>query len=146
MADIVISECELLHAYYDKRTLSSLPNGYEPYFQLGQAVWGHDLIEEIDGVPSVMPIPLDKTSIEGQFYVSDVNYQYVDGNIVISTNIPAGTFAEDEQHQFSCLGILDQAGDLVMVAVTQPVWLYSNRGLSIQIIVTTARSDSAVVV
>ncbi|HHF2882594.1 hypothetical protein ACEUKD_23920 (plasmid) [Vibrio diabolicus] len=141
---VVLSQCELLNRYYDERALSSLPtNGTEPYFQFGDLEWGFDLIQEIEGKPSCMPIPLDKTTVENVFYRSKANYAYVNGNIVITANLPAGTLAEDEQYQFSCVGVKDASGGLILVAVTQPVWIYSDRGLSIEIVINTARTDSA---
>ncbi|HHC6465460.1 TPA: hypothetical protein ACN36C_004163 [Vibrio parahaemolyticus] len=54
---VVLSQCELLNRYYDERALSSLPtNGTSPYFQFGDLEWDFDLIQEIEGKPSCMPI------------------------------------------------------------------------------------------
>ena len=141
-SNIVLERSELLDKYYDERALSSLPNGYSAFFQFGQIDWGYDLIEEIGGKPSCQPIPTDKQSIQGIFHTSDANYTYVNGNIVVTASLPAGTFPDGAQHQFSCVGIKDQKGNYVAIAVTQPVWVYSHRGVSLEIIIKTARSDS----
>ncbi|CAH0543064.1 hypothetical protein [Vibrio marisflavi] len=141
--EVVLENTELLNQYYDQRALSSLPNGYNAFFQFGDLDWGYDLIETVDGKPSCKDIPLDKTSIANVFYTSKANYTYVNGNIVITASLPAGTFPAGESHQFSCVGIKDTNKNLIGVAVTQPVWIYSDRGISIEIIIKTARSDSA---
>lgn len=142
---ISLSQCELLNRYYDERALSQLPTLTDtPYFQFGKVVWGYDLIEMVDGKASCLPIPLDKASIANTFHESTAHYAYLNGNIVISANIPAGTFPEGENYEFSCLGIEDNSGGLVLVAVTQPLWVYSDRGVMIEIVVKTARSDSMV--
>lgn len=139
---IVLDRSELLDKYYDERALSSLPNGYKPFFQFGQIDWGYDLIEDIGGKPSCQAIPTDKQNIQGIFHTSDANYSYINGNIIVSTNLAAGTLPDGAQHQFSCIGIKDQKGNYSAIAVTQPVWVYSHRGVSLEIIIKTARSDS----
>ncbi len=139
---VVLQNTALLNAYYDQRALSSLPNGYEPFFQFGQIDWAYDLIEQIDDKPSAMAIDLDATAINGVFYTSDANYSYINGNIVITATLPAGTLPEGEQQQFSCVAVKDVQGNVVAIAVTQPVWVYSDRGISIEIVIKTARTDS----
>ena len=141
---IVLETSALLNKYYDDRALSSLPNGYPAYFQFGDLDWGFDLIETINGKPSCLPIPLDKTNIEQKFHTSKANYSYIGGNIIITASLPAGTLKEGEQYQFSCVGIKNvQNNGLLGVAVTQPVWIYADRGISIEIVIKTARSDQA---
>jgi hypothetical protein len=140
---VVLKNSTLLNKYYDQRALSSLPN-QEPYFQFGQIDWGYDLIETVDGVPSAMDIDLDKSYVDNVFYTSDAAYSYVNGYIVITTSIPSG--ALEEQKQFSCVGVKDTNGNLIAVAVTQPVWLYSDRGIALEITIETARSDVVVTV
>ncbi len=139
---VVLQNTALLNAYYDQRALSSLPNGYEPFFQFGQIDWAYDLIEEIDGKPSAMEIDLDSLGVANVFYTSEANYSYINGNIVITATLPAGTLAEGESQQFSCVCIKDTNDNPIAIAVTQPVWVYSDRGLSIEIIINTARTDS----
>lgn len=135
---IVLENSSLLNKYYDQRALSSLPN-QAPFFQFGQVDWGYDLIETIDGKPSAKDIDLDKSSIANVFYTSNATYSYVNGSIVITASIPSGVLSS--QVQFSCVGIKDTKGNLVAVAVTQPVWLYADRSISIEIVIETARTD-----
>lgn len=136
---VVLENSALLNKYYDLRALSSLPN-QEPFFQFGQVDWGYDLIEMVDGKPSVKEIDLDKATIANVFYTSNAAYSYVGGNIIITATIPANALAD--QVEFSCIGIKDAENNLIAVAATQPVWLFSERGISIEATIKTARSDS----
>ncbi|HHF3011128.1 TPA: hypothetical protein ACPJ06_004004 [Vibrio diabolicus] len=136
---VVLENSTLLNKYYDLRALSSLPN-QAPFFQFGQVDWGYDLIETIDGLPSAMDIDLDKESIANVFYTSNAAYNYVNGKIIVTTSIPAGELAT--QKQFSCVGIKDAQGNLIAAAVTQPVWLYAQRSITLEIVIDTARSDA----
>lgn len=139
---IVLENSTLLNAYYDQRALSSLPNGYEPYFQFGQVEWGYDFIETVDDSPSVTEIDLDTASIDNVFATTAAAYSYVNGNIVISASLPSGTIADGDSVQFSCIGVKDTNGNLIAVAATQPVWLYSERSLAVEIVINTARTDT----
>ena len=135
---VILEKSALLDKYYDKRTRSSLPNGYEPYFQFGKLDWGYDLIEEIDGKPSVMPIPPGKTTLAGVFFESDAVYNYMNGQIIIISSIPAGAIPVNESHIMSAIGIKDAQGDYIAISVTQPTWVYSERGMTIEIVINTA--------
>lgn len=135
---IVLQNSSLLNQYYDQRALSSLPN-QEPFFQFGLIDWGYDLIEIIDGKPSAQEIDLDMKSIANVFHTSKATYSYINGNIVITASIPAGKLTE--QVEFSCVGIKDTNGNLIAVAVDQPVWLHADRVITIEIVINTARTD-----
>lgn len=138
---VVLKNSALLNAYYDQRVLSSLPN-QEAFFQFGQIDWAYDLIETVDGVPSAMAIDPTLTTLNNVFYTSNAAYSYVAGNIVITASIPAGALGEGVQQQFSCVGIKDTNGNYVAVSVVQPVWVYDDRSVAIEIIIETARSDT----
>ena len=100
--------------------------------------WGYDLIEQIDGKPSVMPIPSDKTTLAGVFKETEAVYNYFDGKIIITSSIPAGAIPAGESHIMSAIGIKDAQGEYIAMSVTQPAWLYSDRGISVEIIIKTA--------
>lgn len=138
---IVLENSKLLNAYYDNRVRSSLPN-QAPYFQFGQIDWAFDLIETVDGAPSAKDIDPDLTVLQNVFFTSNAAYTYVNGNIVVTATIPAGALGENAQQQFSCVGIKDAQGNYIAVAVMQPVWISNGRSISIEAIITTARTDT----
>lgn len=142
--NIVLEASELLDKYYDERALSCLPNGYSAFFQFSDQIeWGYDLIEMVDGKPSCKPVPKNKQSLAGVFHTSKANFSYIGGDIVITASIPANTLPKGTQEHFSAVSLKDTKGNYVLIAVTQPVWVYSHRGLSIELIIKTARSDTA---
>lgn len=142
--NIVLEASELLDKYYDERALSCLPNGYDPFFQFSNQIeWGYDLIEEVNGKPSCLPVPKDKQTLEGVFHTSTANFSYIGGKIIVTANISAGTLPDGAQHQFSAVGLKDTKGNYILISVTQPVWVYSHRGISLELTIHTARSDKA---
>ncbi len=139
---VLLENSTLLNKYYDERAQSSLPN-QDAYFQFGSLDWGYDLISENDdGVyEAESDIDLDLESIENVFYTGDATYNYVNGQIVIIATIPAGTITDGESNLFSCIGIKDNQDQLIAVAVTQPMYVYSSRSVTVEITITTG-SDS----
>ncbi len=137
---VVLKNSKLLNTYFDQRALSSLPN-QEPFFQFGQIDWAYDLIETVDGKPSAKDINADLTSLSNVFYTSDAAYSYVNGKIIITATLPAGALG-GLQKQFSCIGVKDTNGNYIAVAVVQPTWIYDERGIAIEAIVNTVRSDT----
>lgn len=135
----------LLDRYYDERALSSLPGlGHEAFFQFGQIQWATDLIEEINGEPSVIkPIPSNLSALQNVFHTSDALYSYNNGSIIISTSISTGEIPDNEAHKLSALGILDAKAGLVAAVGMLPMYVYSNRGMDVIITIKLAKNDSA---
>lgn len=135
---IKLDDAKLLNKYFDNRALSSLPQHDGVPFRFAQVQWANDLIEMVDGKPSVKPIPADLPQLENVFFTNDAVFSYKNGAIFVRATIPANTIAAGESEQFSALGFLDAGGDLVAVCATQPVWVYSDRSLVIEATIKTA--------
>lgn len=136
MSSVVLDNAVLLNRYYDRRAESSLPTK-AAFFQFGQVQWADDLIETVEGKPSVKPIPKTLESLNGVFHTNDAVYTYSNGEILVRATIQPNEISGDNSHQFSALGILDEAGGLIAVAATQPVYVYSARGLVVEVRIKT---------
>ena len=137
MTTVILDNAKLLNRYFDRRALSQLPN-QAPFFQLGKIQWASDLIEMIDGKPSVIQtIDSNLSALKSVFFTNDAVYTYKDGVILVRCTIPPNTIPEGESYQFSAIGILDDLNGLVAVAGTQPVYVYSDRGLVVEIKIKT---------
>ncbi|WP_318491896.1 hypothetical protein [Photobacterium leiognathi] len=137
LKSIVLDDAKLLNRYYDKRALSSLPQHSGQPFRFGQVQWADDLIEMIDGKPSVKPISATLASLQNVFHSNDAVFTYKNGEIFVRATIPSGTIAEGDSKQFSALGFLDNENELIAVCVTQPVWVYSDRSLVVEATIRT---------
>lgn len=134
---VVLDDALLLNAYYDKRALSSLPQFDGIPFRFGKVQWADDLIEMIDGKPSVKPIPATLASLKNVFHSNDAVFTYKDGQILVRATIPSGTIPAGDSKQFSALGFLDTENALLAVCVTQPVWVYDDRSLVVEAVIKT---------
>lgn len=134
---IVLDDALLLNSYYDKRALSSLPQFNGTAFRFGKVQWADDLIEMIDGKPSVKPIVATLSSLKNVFHSNDAVFTYKNGEILVRATIPSGTIPSGDSKQFSALGFLDTENTLIAVCVTQPVWVYSDRSLVVEAVIKT---------
>lgn len=130
MAANILYDAKLLTRYYERRAKASI--GLEPTFKLGKAVWGNGLSTLVNGLPSVAPIPMDLASVPGQFYQCDPIYTYANGRITVRAVLPAGAVPAGQQAEFTTLGLLDDAGGLVCVMVSTPMWIHDKRSLSVE--------------
>ena len=140
---IKLEDSILLERYYTQRALSMLPIGGDAFFQLGDIDWGYGFIEPIDGKPSVSPIPSFVETLENVFHTNTPVYNFINGQIIITCNLPAGSIPKDQSEQFSCIGVKDKDGEYVIIAATQPIWLYSDRGLACEIVINTNLGESS---
>ncbi|WP_432773861.1 hypothetical protein [Vibrio parahaemolyticus] len=140
---VVLEDSLLLDRYYEQRALSMLPIGSEPYFQLADIDWGYGFIEDVGGKPSVAPIPSEVESLERVFATNRPVYNFINGQIVITCNLPAGSIPAEQSEQFSCIGVKDKDNKYVIIAVTQPIWVYSDRGISCEIVINTNLGEAA---
>ncbi|GAL07959.1 hypothetical protein JCM19237_339 [Photobacterium aphoticum] len=131
-----LQDAKLLNRYYDRRALSSLPQN-KATFQFGRIQWASDLVDLIDGKPVLRPIPNDLERLENVFLTNDAVYTYANGIIYIRCTVQTGALPEGEQHSFSACGILDDAGGLIGVGITPPVWLYKERGMVVEFEIRT---------
>lgn len=134
---IVLDDAKLLNAYFDKRALSSLPQHDGVPFKFGKVQWADDLIEEVDGKPSVKPILADLAALQNVFLSNDAVFTYRNGEILVRATIPANTIPSGDSERFSALGFLDLENTLLAVCVTQPVWVYSDRSLVVEAVIKT---------
>ncbi|MGX9459432.1 hypothetical protein ACWU37_21110 (plasmid) [Photobacterium damselae subsp. damselae] len=135
--EINTEDVVLLNRYYDKRALSSLPQHTGEPFRFGQVVWAYDLIEMIDGKPSIVDIDKDLAELNNIFYTNDAVFTYINGTIHVKAQLPPDALKGDEREQFSTLGFLDLEGELLVVAATMPVWVAEGRGLDLSININT---------
>ncbi|WP_419238313.1 hypothetical protein ACN08P_23085 (plasmid) [Photobacterium leiognathi subsp. mandapamensis] len=134
---IVLDDAKLLNRYYDKRALSSLPQHSGLPFRFGKVQWADDLIEMVNGKPSVKPISATLARLQNVFHSNDAVFTYKNGEVFVRATIPSGTIDAGDSKQFSALGFLDNAGDLIAVCVTQPVWVYADRSLVVEATIRT---------
>lgn len=127
---VKLYDARLLARYFERRAKASI--GLEPSFRLGKAVWGRGFNTLIDGKPSVTDIPMDASQIQDVFAESDPVYSYANGRITIRALLKPGSVPAGEQKEFTALGILDDAGGLVAVLASTPIWIHDKRSLAVE--------------
>lgn len=132
-----ITKCLLLDEYHRRQTLSMLPNGYAPYFQLGQIQWGYGLIDDSGADPLLEDIPSDLTELESVFATSDAAYTYINGKIVIVATLPKDQIPAGESRKWSMVGLLDGDGVLVGAVVKDPQDVTNQQDVSVTLEIDT---------
>lgn len=131
MSDTVtLYAARLLTRYFERRAQASI--GLLPTFKLGKAVWGSGFNTEINGQPSVTDIPMNTSALENPFFECDPAYSYANGRITVRAVLKSGAIPEGQQYKFTALGIKDDAGGLVAVLASTPMWVHSQRSLVVE--------------
>lgn len=120
MASSKIHKTKLLDLYYRKSALSMLPNGYQPYFQLGDMDWGYGLIDESGATPVLEDIPADLSAIDSVFATMRPTYTYAAGKTIITATLPKSAIPDNESRQWSTCIIKDIDGEYVGALVIEP--------------------------
>lgn len=126
-----LDKAKILNRYYNRRALSSLPQN-PCTFQFGQIQWATDLVDYVEGKPQLREIPADLASLQNVFHTNDAVYTYLNGVIYVRATLPVGALPEGQQFEFTACGILDEAGGLIAVGLTPPVWVYSDRSMVVE--------------
>jgi hypothetical protein len=113
-----------------------------PFFKLDKVAWGSGYLEIVDGKPSVIPsLPSAVDSITGEFARTGATYRYdpVAKTINVRATIPKGYLPLGVRSEFTTLYVLDDESGVVAIAVGMPVWMSSDRGLTVEFVIDTAR-------
>lgn len=126
-----LDDAKILDRYFNRRALSSLPQN-TPTFQFGKIQWATDLVKMVNGQPQLQLIPNDLAKLQNVFHTNNAVYTYMNGVIHVRATLAVGELPEGQQFEFTACGILDEAGGLICVGITPPVWVYSDRSLVVE--------------
>ncbi len=111
----------LLDRYYEKVGKAAAGMGSCPKFVEFRAGYAPDLMDNTAVPPSLLPIPRDMVDIPNEFYRAEVVASYSNGVTLCKCEIPQSGVSAPVQHNI--IGLFDQDGDLVAVALTLPDWV-----------------------
>lgn len=131
MASSTIHKTRLLDSYYRKMALSSLPNGYPPYFQLGDMDWGYGLIDESGGDEVLEDIPADLSAIDSVFATMRPTYTYIGGKTIITATLPKSAIPDGESRKWSTCILKDNDGEYVGVLLIEPQSITNKMDISV---------------
>lgn len=132
---------QLLKRYYDARAESSIGIGSER-FEITKGKFGtSDFVQlnsatgkwEIKAVPPSATI----SDIKDIFAECELVRSYSDGRILLRAIFPHESMTEDEEHQFTTLGIVDREGQLIAVLLCKPIELHKGRTFVIEAVIET---------
>lgn len=131
---------KLLDRFYERRAMSACAAA--PFFKFGQVAWGNGYVNNNDGQLSVWAdLPSSVNTITGEFARTNASYTYdeVTKNITVRASIPKGSLPVGVNAEFTALYVLDETGGVIALAVGMPVYMNSDRELTVVFVIDTAR-------
>ncbi|HEY3591757.1 MAG TPA: hypothetical protein VGL07_17090 [Buttiauxella sp.] len=130
---------KLLRRYYDRRAESSI--GLGERFEIKTAIFGTSNFvtqNPITGKWELQDIPMDAdlADIISPFATCELITNYAAGRITLRAVYPSSS-AGDEDHAFTTLGILDEAGLLVAVLICKYMTLHKDLSFVVEAVIET---------
>lgn len=126
-----VEKSQLQTRYYVRRAESSVSD--TPFFKIKSVAWGTGFVErDINNKPVVLDIPKNVSVIKGEFARNVPIKSVINGKILLRAILERGVVEVGEISEFTTAYILDDEDCVVCVLVCAPVYVTSDRSLSLE--------------